>query len=340
MKARRVWAWPLMPVYAAGLAVRAVVLGAKDGLRRVGMLRMRRLQWPVISIGSLSAGGAGKTPVVIALAELLKAQRWHVNVLSRGYGRAGRGVEQVDLSTADPAARYGDEPVMIAQGAGVPVWVGAERFAAGVAAEGGSTRDVGRCVHILDDGFQHRELARTLDIVLVTEEDLDDALLPAGNRREPLAALRRADVVVLREKERERIEAKVRGLMRADALLWCVRRKLQLAAGRAGARPMAFCAIARPEELWAMLEEADCSLAERFAFEDHHAYSMTDMVGMVARASSCGATGFLTTAKDAVKLNRVMLERLCEVGPFCVAGLEARFVDEAGVVRELEARCR
>jgi tetraacyldisaccharide 4'-kinase len=321
----------------------------------------------VISVGSLSAGGAGKTPVVIALAELLKAQGWHVDVLSRGYGRSGRGVEQVDLAAADAAAYFGDEPVMIAQRADVPVWVGAERFAAGVAAESDrlqlseegrrlkprdsidqiqgaeapcSLPNARRRIHLLDDGFQHRGLARSVDVVLVTEEDLDDALLPAGSRREPLAALRRADVVVLREQERERVEARVRRLMRADALLWSVRRELLLGPEEEGARPMAFCAIARPVEFWAMLEEAGCKIAERAAFGDHHAYSMGDVVGMVARAKNCGASGFLTTAKDAVKLDGAMLEELRKVGPVCVAGLQARFMDEVVVVHELEARCR
>ena len=122
------WAWPLVPIYAAGLMVR-------DGLRRMGLLRVRRLAWPVISVGSLSAGGAGKTPVVIALAELLRARGWDVDVLSRGYGREGYGVERVDLDAADAARRFGDEPVVIAQRAGVPVWVGAKRSAAGEAAE-------------------------------------------------------------------------------------------------------------------------------------------------------------------------------------------------------------
>ncbi len=344
MRARRWWGWPLVPVYAAGL-------GLRDGLRRVGLLRTRRLAWPVISVGSLSAGGAGKTPVVIALAELLKGHGWTVDVLSRGYGRTGHGVEQVDLEAADAAARFGDEPVMIAQRTRVPVWVGAVRFAAGVAAENNAAserkadssaalrNDKQKRVHLLDDGFQHRGLARKVDIVLVTEEDLDDALLPAGNRREPLAALRRADVVVLREQARERVESRVRGLLRAGSVVWSLRRELRFAEGGAGARPMAFCAIARPEEFWTMLAEVECNLADRVVFRDHHAYVMTDMVRMVARAKESGATGFLTTAKDAVKLNGAMLKRLGEVGPVCVAELEARFVDETGVVRDLEARC-
>jgi tetraacyldisaccharide 4'-kinase len=307
-------------------------------------------------VGSLSAGGAGKTPVVIALAELLKAQGWHVDVLSRGYRRTGRDVERVDLAVADAAARFGDEPVMIAHRAGIAVWVGAKRFEAGVMAEGereaGSSaglrndkqedlrKDRQERVHLLDDGFQHRELARAVDVVLVTEEDLEDALLPAGNRRQPLAALHRADVVVLREHERERVEERVRGSMRVDAAVWSVRRELRFVEGGAGARPMAFCAIARPEEFWAMLTETGCGLVDRMAFGDHHAYAMADMVRMVAKAKNNGATGFITTEKDAVKLDKAMLERLGEVGPVCVVRLETKFTDEAGIVRDLEARCR
>ena len=323
-----------------------------------------------MSVGSLSAGGAGKTPVVIALAELLRARGWDVDVLSRGYGRAGGGVERVDLAAEDAAARFGDEPVVIAQRAGVPVWVGAERFAAGAAAEGfvasggeqqqGQKQNAGilplHCVqgqndnsefandksrvHLLDDGFQHWGLGRAVDVVLVTEEDLEDALLPAGNRRERLSALRRADVVVLRDTERERVEARVRGLMREGAAVWSVRRELRFVEGCAGARPLAFCAIARPEGFWAMLKEAGCQLAEIVAFGDHHAYAMVDMVRMVAMARKCGATGFVTTEKDAVKLTDAMMERLREVGPVCVAGLTARFEDEVDVVCELEERCR
>jgi tetraacyldisaccharide 4'-kinase len=360
----------------------------------MGWLRVRRLEWPVISVGSLSAGGAGKTPVVIALAELLQGLGWDVDVLSRGYGRMGCGVERVDLDAADAARRFGDEPVMIARRAEVAVWVGAERFAAGVAAEGAASDrlqlaeegpglkpldsmciiqgaeapcslrkvklgdlsavsdvvpssgefqgmpDVGRRVHLLDDGFQHWGLARAVDVVLVTEEDFEEALLPAGNRRERLAALGRADVVVLREEERERVEARVRGLMRAGAAVWSVRRELRFVEGCAGGRPLAFCAIARPEGFWAMLKDAGCRLAEIVAFGDHHAYAMVDIVRMVAMAKECGATGFITTEKDAVKLTDAMMERLREVGPVCVAGLTARFVDEADVVRELEERLR
>jgi tetraacyldisaccharide 4'-kinase len=89
-----------------------------------------------------------------------------------------------------------------------------------------------------------------------------------------------------------------------------------------------------------MLKDAGCQLAEIVGFGDHHAYAMVDMVRMVAMAKECGATGFITTEKDAVKLTDSMMVQLREVGPVCVAGLTARFVDEVDVVRELEARLR
>ncbi len=329
MTARRIWAWPLVPLYAAGLA-------AKDGLRAAGVLGAKKLQWPVVSVGSLSAGGAGKTPVVIALAELLRNRDWRVDVLSRGYGRSGTGVERVDPTTADAAARFGDEPVVVAQRTGVPVWVGAERFAAGTLAEaeGGE-----RGVHLLDDGFQHRGLERVLDVVLVTEEDLDDALLPAGNLREPLSALTRADVVVVREEERERVVPRIRELTPEDVEVWSIRRELQIAeASAVGPRPVAFCAIARPAGFSAMLAKASFSVIATVEFGDHDRYDAASIDRLIKVARDCEATGFLTTEKDAVKLSREMMHRLEQVGPVTVAGLDARFVDEARVVQELEAR--
>src|SRR5579875_2333254 len=128
MSAQRRWAWPLVPVYGAAVA-------AGDLLRAAGFPPERQLNWPVISVGSLSVGGAGKTPVVIALANLLVERGWYVDVLSRGYGRSGSSVERVVPALEGAAHRFGDEPVLIAERTGVPVWVGANRFAAGRVAE-------------------------------------------------------------------------------------------------------------------------------------------------------------------------------------------------------------
>jgi len=334
MRARRPWAWPLVPVYAATLAV-------KDWLRQAGVLRVNRLKRPVVSVGSISAGGAGKTPVVIALAKMLREHAWDVDVLTRGYGRMGHKEEWVASQGDGAAQRFGDEPVLIARETGVMVWVGADRFAAGEMAEVGFSAQR-RGLHLLDDGFQHRQLARDFDVVLITEQDLEDALLPAGNRREGFKALKRADAVVVREEELEAVRERVWPLMREGAQMWLVRRRMHFPAPLfvfgAGLRPVAFCSVARPEGFQAMLMGAGCGVVETVAFDDHHAYSMRDIEKIVAIAKSLKATGFVTTEKDAVKLTVSMREWLEKIGPLMVVALEAEFADGEAVMRAIEAK--
>jgi tetraacyldisaccharide 4'-kinase len=337
----------LVPLYAAALRVKEALRGEP-----------KRLQWPVVSVGSLSAGGAGKTPVVIALAKMLQERGWGVDVLSRGYGREGHGVE---LVYGKDAQRFGDEPVLIAERAGVDVWVGADRFAVGEKAEAASDESSRALphtiphpfakeakgwatqsprVHLLDDGFQHRQLARAMDIVLVTAEDLDDALLPAGNLREPLAALQRADVVVVRYDEFEAVGKRVWTMVREGAQMWTMRRRLQFPAPLfvfgAGLKPVAFCAVARPEGFAAMLMEAGCGIVETVAFQDHHRYGMADIERVIEVGKNLNATGFITTEKDAVKLTQSMRERLETVGPLMVVALETEFGDAVAVMAAIE----
>ncbi|HEY0758142.1 MAG TPA: tetraacyldisaccharide 4'-kinase [Acidisarcina sp.] len=246
------WLTPLEYLYGAAT-------GLKNAAYDRRWARVRRLDWPVISVGNLSVGGAGKTPVVILLAELLRARGVAVSVLSRGYGRRSAAVEVVD--PGGTAERFGDEPLLIARRlqkfvhestdrrsedggpedgarrdsgleAGRPGWgrasvaVGADRFRAGLLAQSLWPAGV-RGVHLLDDGFQHRRLARDLDVVVVHRSDLEPRLLPVGRLREPLRALRRAGVLVLRDGDRD-LEAalRARGL---DAPIWWVRRSLELA---------------------------------------------------------------------------------------------------------------
>jgi tetraacyldisaccharide 4'-kinase len=355
VSARRPWAWPLVPLYVA-------VIALKDGLRDAGVLKIERLERPVVSVGSISAGGAGKTPVVISLAKMLRARGWGVDVLSRGYGRIGQGVEWVAALGGNAAERYGDEPVVIARATGVPVWVSGNRYAAGRAAEkgvgghpsapngnnhmdasavGGARRKV-KAVHLLDDGFQHWRLARNFDVVLVTAEDLNDTLMPAGNLREAFGALRRADAVVVREDELEDMKERAWGLMRKGAQIWVVRRRLVFPAPlfvfSAGLRPVAFCAIARPEGFQAMLIEAGCGIVETIAFPDHHAYEMGDIERILEVGKRLDATGFVTTEKDNVKLTKAMCDRLETLGPLMVVGLEAEFANADAVMGALEAR--
>ena len=165
------------------------VTAARNSLFDRGVLRSRRLNRPVVSVGNLSAGGAGKTPFVIALGELLQARGVPFDVLSRGYGRKTRGALIVDPDGSP--ADFGDEPLLIARRLRVPVIVGESRYEAGKLAE----EKFETQLHILDDGFQHRSVARDFDIVLMTAHDFEDRLIPAGRLREPLSALARADAV-------------------------------------------------------------------------------------------------------------------------------------------------
>jgi len=302
---------PLVPVYSGALDV-------KERLLERGWLPQLRLRHPVISVGSLSAGGAGKTPVVLMLAELLGARGFEVRILTRGYGRSGRGVERVD--PAGDAAWFGDEPMMMARLLPeAAVWVGADRFRAGMLSEGQKTPNR-KVVYLLDDGFQHRKLIRDVNVVLLTRRELSDSLLPMGNLREPLRAMRRADVVVLREDEG------FAGGISGKAATWFVRRELLFAKGSTlPKRAVAFCGLARPEGFFAMLVKAGVEVSAVQAFRDHHAYARADVEALVKLAKEHGADGFVTTEKDAVKLTPAMLDRL---GAVTVAELRLGLVEE------------
>ncbi len=144
------------------------VVRARNQLYDRGSLTIRRLRGPVVSIGNLTVGGSGKTPFLIALGVLLQERGVPFDVLSRGYGRASKGVALVDPEGSP--RDYGDEPLLIARKLHVPVIVGEDRYAAGQFAE----QKFGAQLHLLDDGFQHRRLARDFDIVLVTPTDAKD----------------------------------------------------------------------------------------------------------------------------------------------------------------------
>jgi tetraacyldisaccharide 4'-kinase len=289
---------PLTPLYRLGLAMRERRLAS-------GKEPIRRLQFPVISIGNLSTGGAGKTPMAIALAKALTARGWHVDVLSRGYGRSGQGAARVRPDGT--AEEFGDEPLLIARQAGVPVYVATQRYDAGVLAEQ-QTPPGARAVHILDDGFQHRQLHRDIDILLLSARDLGDRLLPAGNLREPLVAMRRADVVAILADEPE-AEAYLREIISIDrgtegprwlGPVWRLRRHMDVPA--ADAPVLAFCGIARPEQFFAGLRRAGADVAATEAFRDHHRYTQADLDRLAAEAGRYGASALLTTEKDAVRL--------------------------------------
>lgn len=328
MTLRRRLLLPLVPVYAAGLRLKRWFESRRRSHRQ-------SLESVVISIGSLSAGGAGKTPLVLALARILHQRDYAVRILTRGYKRTSKVVEQVDPE--GDAARFGDEPLLLAQRSGVPVYVGADRYAAGLLSQ--ATPSAGTVVHLLDDGFQHRQLARDLDIVLLTRKDVDDVLLPAGDLREPLAALRNADIIVLRDDEAESLEAFIAVLTReTDAPpVWHIRRSLRFATKRAilTKRPLVFCGIARPEGFSAMLAQHGIAPASTVNFLDHYRYTERDIDRLLREAHTHKADGFITTEKDAVKLTLGMRSRLERLGPLLVPELNVTFADERIVLEHL-----
>ena len=302
---------PLSAIYGA-------VVRTRNALYDQKLFRSQRLQGSVISVGNISTGGSGKTPFVILLGELLKARGIPFDVLSRGYGRNTRGVLLVDPGGLPQD--FGDEPLLIARRLQVPVVVGEDRYEAGRFAES----RFGAQLHLLDDGFQHRGLARDFDIVLITPEDARDRLLPAGRLREPLRSLQRADAVVLTS------GASPESFPVAGKMVWRVRRGIvtQNLAQPVPARPIVFCGIARPQNFLLQLRAAGIDpIAEAF-YRDHHAYTEKDVRDLLDLRQRSEAGGFVTTEKDAVNLGGY----LDSLAPLAVIPVKMELADAANAV--------
>lgn len=299
---------PLSPLYGAAVAARNFLFDA-------GVLRVRDAGVPVVSVGNLTAGGTGKTPLVEYLVRGFLARGRRPAVVSRGYGRSGRGTVVVGDGTgvrADSAAA-GDEPVQIARRfpTAVVVVAGRRAEAAEVAVQ-----HLGADVVVMDDGFQHRWLARDLDLLAV-DATLDlrrEPLLPAGLRREPLSALRRADLVVLtRAGEpalRERARAMLGGICSAPVLASATRlagfrdaEGLSLPPDTLRGVPVAlFSGIGRPGVFTETMVEAGARVVASLEFRDHHPYTEADLRRVLDAARAAGADRILTTEKDARRL--------------------------------------
>lgn len=288
-------------------------------LRRRGVerrpQRQRRLARPVISVGNLSVGGTGKTPVVAALAERLIAAGHRPAILSRGYARtdAVDGVVVVSDGTAIRATvdRSGDEPLMLARQ--VPksiVCVSPDRHLAGTLAE----RQLGCTVHLLDDGFQHLELARNLDVLVTTMGEIPNGrVMPAGRLREPLDAASRAHFLVVSDA--------TAGAAQAEA--WTLGIQQHCGAARTLAAPVplvpsvpevpevpkvvALAGIAHPSRFFDALKLSGWGVVDAIAFPDHHRYTSTDIAAIEAKLKSSGADAVFTTDKDAVRLEGLLL---------------------------------
>ena len=298
----------------------------RNSLYDGGVLQSRRLTGPVVSVGNLSVGGSGKTPFVLLLGELLQAREVKFDILSRGYGRKTQGVMLVD--PAGTSHDFGDEPLLMARRLGVPVIVGEDRYAAGLFAE----KNFGPQLHLLDDGFQHRSLARDFDIVLVTPEDTRDGLLPGGRLREPPRSLSRADAIVL-------TSGASGDLFPLDGkLLWRARRGIL--PKDVPPRPVAFCGVARPKNFLLQLRTAGIEPVAEAFYRDHHAYTERDIQELLKLRQQSEAGGFVTTEKDAINLDGY----LAALEPLAVVPVKMELLDAANAVdtilRVIEERRR
>jgi tetraacyldisaccharide 4'-kinase len=288
----RILLWPFSVIYGAYIRCR-------NEFYNRGWLKTRRLKAIVISVGNLTVGGTGKTPMVLWLAEKLLAEGMRVGILSRGYKGVNGSSDEIELLKR----RLNDRVIF---------GIGPDRFVSGNCIEVQNPVDV----FVLDDGFQHRRLARDLDILMLdgSRKLRKQWLLPAGPLREPIAACRRADIlIVTRKVERPPIEA-------SDAHKFSIFYAQTRLIGfrRFGSDPdakylseigsgpfLAFCGIGNPGAFFDDLNRWHVQVAGRKVFPDHHRYSPKDLEYLESRSAACSAVGLITTEKDAENLSGV-----------------------------------
>ena len=274
--------------------------------------RVRRLGRPVVSVGNLVVGGSGKTPLAALVARILADAGEHPAILSRGYGRTqpDPGVTIVGDGTRLRAdlGRAGDEPLLLARSLPrVPVLVCADRYLAGKLAE----RHLGVTVHVLDDGFQHLQLARDANLLIVERADVQrPRLLPDGRLREPLSAARAADALIVTGADTDEdvtAVAEQLGVPTAFAMHREVEPAVEETAD--GPRPLApgtrvlvVSGIARPGRFVAEAGSGGLDVVHALAFRDHHPYTAADITRIEGERRQAGAAVVLTTEKDLVRL--------------------------------------
>ena len=315
---------------------------ARSALYRAGALPVYDAGAPVISVGNLTTGGTGKTPLVEWVARRLAEAGRRPCVLTRGYGRANprsRVLVSDGTRLLADALDGGDEPRLLAESLLGTAAVLSDKDRA--AAARWAQAELGSDAFVLDDGFQHLRLRRDLDIVTIdaTNPWGGGSLLPRGRLREPLSALRRADVCVI---TRADLADDVAGLRREVMRLSGGRPVFAARARTTELRPLddtppsaasgmsslsqpiaAFCALGNSQAFFAHLRAGGHSLARTRAFPDHHRYTQKDVTALGREARASGARALLTTPKDAVKLRALRFDLPC----FAVE-IELEFDDE------------
>jgi len=315
------WGRPLSPFYSCLMATRS-------RLYQKGLFKQHKLNVPVISVGNLVLGGTGKTPLVHYIAKLLQHHNRKPAILSRGYKGSATAAINVVSNTTDillDAAEAGDEPLLLAEKLpGVPVITGKKRFTTGCFA----IDSLGADSLILDDGFQHMALKRDLDLVLFTVQNLlgNGRVLPGGDLREPLSALKRADAFIISgindsesmSRNPEEFISLLKSMYPDKPVFTAIyqpektliridkRKDGTISQFDAGKIPLyGFCGIARPESFKKTLEFTGMKLTGFHAYEDHHSYSADNIQSLIHNAKNSGAHGLVTTEKDLVKLRNI-----------------------------------
>lgn len=316
---------PIAGVVRLGLNTLAVLydmgLEAYLAAEHIGLRRRTRLPVPVVSIGNLTVGGTGKTPMAQWLCRALLKQGRRLGLLSRGHGGQGSNVRIVSDGTGQvllTAAEAGDEPCLLARTLlDVPVLVGKDRRLSGAEA----IKQFAPNVLVLDDGFQYWQLARDVDIVLLDARRPfhNGRPLPAGLLREPMRHLARAQIVVvtradaLNAEGRARLSARVAKLAPRALLFWarhvptgivaihdlngCVRPLAELD----GRRVVAVSGIAQPDSFARTLTDAGADICAHLVYADHAVYGEIDVVQARQMITGTGADLIIMTEKDAVK---------------------------------------
>lgn len=309
----RIFLSPLAFLYGIGVWVR-------NALYNLGLLHSVKLPCFVVSVGNLTVGGTGKTPLVIHLAQRLAAKGRKVAVLTRGYAREGQEPFRV-VKVNDSAREVGDEPLLMARRVDpIAVIVGKDRVQSGTWA----VRNLGADTLLLDDGFQYRKLKKDVEIVLLDAANPfgNRRLLPRGILREPASSLHRADGVLLTKIEQCEItnsklelEERLRRLhpRAAIARIAYVPKQLKrlgkeetLALSElTGKAVAAFSGLASPASFRKTLEGLNARIILEKRFPDHHYYTEIEVRRLVEEAGQAGAWGLVTTEKDAVRIPQI-----------------------------------
>jgi tetraacyldisaccharide 4'-kinase len=336
----KIISWPFSLLYCVFIQTRNTAFSKHR-------LFSKQLPVKVISVGNITVGGTGKTPLVEMLASFLNHDGYRVAILSRGYNRKKTKNEVTIISDGHSiltdVKQAGDEPYLLAKNlVDVPVIVCRNRIKAGLVA----IEQLGCNLLILDDGFQHRKIKRDIDIVVIDAANPwgNGGLLPAGPLREPIQNLSRSDVIILSHtneaRELEKLIIQIEGLCKIP--IWYSNHKpIQwIDLGNSRQQPLcflekkcvaAFCGIGNPDSFRRTLASIGVEIIEFFQFRDHHWYSVHDLEKMSELAESKGAVALVTTEKDCIRISLPCSLKI----PIYILKIKMELQDDQEAIRSL-----